>query len=82
MPNIRRNSRAYEILSGRAGGVLKVVREYILYLNRGEPMSKIKKRRHYSGDEKATILRRHLVDKVASSDFCDQYRLSPAMFYR
>ena len=45
-------------------------------------MSKIKKRRRYSGDEKATILRRHLVDKVASSDLCDQYRLSPAMFYR
>ena len=45
-------------------------------------MSKIKKRRRYSGDEKATILRRHLVDKVASLDLCDQYRLSPAMFYR
>ena len=45
-------------------------------------MSKIKKRRHYSGDEKATILRRHLVDKVASPDLYDQYRLSPAMFYR
>ena len=25
MPNIRRNGRAYEILSGRAGGLLKVV---------------------------------------------------------
>ena len=45
-------------------------------------MSKIKKRRCYSGDEKAPILRRHLVDKVAILDLCDQYRLSPAMFYR
>lgn len=45
-------------------------------------MSKVKKRRRYSGDEKVSILRRHLVDRVPVSDLCDEYGLSPAMFYR
>ena len=45
-------------------------------------MSKRKKRQRYSGDEKATILRRHLVEKVPVSDLCDQHGFSPALFYR
>ena len=38
-------------------------------------------RRRFTPDEKATILRRHLVDKVAVSDLCDEYHLQPTIFY-
>ncbi|MGH9140885.1 MAG: transposase [Thermoanaerobaculia bacterium] len=38
-------------------------------------------RRRFTADEKATILRRHLVDKVAVSDLCDEYHLNPNVFY-
>jgi transposase-like protein len=43
-------------------------------------MSK-EKRRQFSADKKAEILRRHLVDKVAVSDLCDEYRIQPSLFY-
>lgn len=45
-------------------------------------MSKKENRRRYSGDDKAAILRRHLVEKVPVSDLCEQNGISPAMFYR
>lgn len=45
-------------------------------------MSKIQKRKHYSGDEKVSILRCHLVEKVPVSDLCEHYHVSPAVFYR
>ena len=38
-------------------------------------------RRSYSVEQKAAILRRHLVDKVAVSDLCDEYKLQPSVFY-
>ena len=38
-------------------------------------------RRRFTPDEKATILRRHLVDKVAVSDLCDEYQIQPNVFY-
>lgn len=41
-----------------------------------------RKRRHFSPDEKATILRRHLADKVSVSDLCDEYSLQPSVFYQ
>ena len=41
-----------------------------------------KKRRAFSGEEKVSILRRHLVDKVQVSDLCDEYGLNPTVFYR
>ena len=40
------------------------------------------KRRKFSAEEKVRILRRHLVEKVALSDLCDEYGLHPTMFYR
>ncbi len=40
-----------------------------------------KQRRHFTPEEKATILRRHLVDKVAVSDLCDEYHIQPTLFY-
>lgn len=41
-----------------------------------------KKRHNYTPDEKVTILKRHLVDKIPVSDICDQYKLQPTVFYR
>ena len=32
-------------------------------------------RRHFTAEEKATILRRHLSEKVPVSDLCDEYRI-------
>src|SRR5688572_26728390 len=45
-----------------------------------EPMTK-KTRRHFSPEQKAAIVRRHLVDKVAVSDLCDEYKIQPSMLY-
>jgi len=39
------------------------------------------KRRNFTADERATILRRHLADKVAVSDLCDEYKIQPSLFY-
>lgn len=38
-------------------------------------------RRQFSPEEKATILRRHLVEKIPVSDLCDEYRIQPTLFY-
>ena len=39
------------------------------------------KRRRYSVEQKATIMRRHLVDKVLVSDLCDEYKIQPSVVY-
>lgn len=45
-------------------------------------MSKKKRaRRSYTPEQKAAILRRHLVDKVPISDLCDEYQLRPSVIY-
>ena len=44
--------------------------------------SEKRRRRHFSADEKVAILKRHLVDKVAVSDLCDELDLQPRVFYR
>lgn len=41
-----------------------------------------KKRKQYTAEEKVAILRKHLVDKVAVSDLCEEYGLQPTVFYR
>jgi len=38
-------------------------------------------RRHFTAQEKANILRRHLADKVPVSDLCDEYGIQPSVFY-
>jgi transposase len=38
-------------------------------------------RRHFSAEQKAAIVRRHLVDKVPVSDLCDEYKIQPSMLY-
>lgn len=45
-------------------------------------MSKRKRRRSFTPDEKAAILRRHLSDKVSVADLCDEYDLQPSVFYQ
>jgi transposase-like protein len=39
-------------------------------------------RKHYSPEEKVAILHKHLVEKVAVSEVCEQHGLSPNVFYR
>ena len=41
-----------------------------------------KKRKQYTAEEKVAILRKHLVEKVAVSDLCEEYNLQPTVFYR
>ena len=41
-----------------------------------------KERKHYTGEEKVSILRRHLLDKVPISDLCEEHGLQPTVFYR
>ena len=38
-------------------------------------------RRVFTPEQKATILRRHLGDKVPVSNLCDEYQLAPSLFY-
>ena len=40
-----------------------------------------RQRRHFSGTEKVAILKRHLLDKVAVSDLCDELDIYPNQFY-
>ena len=39
-------------------------------------------RKHYTAEEKVAILRRHLLDRVAVSDLCEELGLRPTVFYR
>jgi transposase len=41
-----------------------------------------KTRKHYTGDEKVAILRRHLLEKEPISKLCDELGLQPTVFYR
>jgi transposase len=38
-------------------------------------------RRHFGTDQKATILKRYLVDKVPISDLCDEFGIKPNHVY-
>jgi transposase len=44
-------------------------------------MDKQQQRRHFAGTEKVTILKRHLLDKVAVSDLCQEHDIYPNQFY-
>lgn len=39
------------------------------------------KRRHYTPEQKAAIVRRHLGDKVPVSDLCEEHGIQPSVFY-
>ena len=40
------------------------------------------KRRHFSGDQKAAILKQYLVEKTALSDLCDEHGIQPNQVYQ
>lgn len=44
-------------------------------------MSK-KKRRRFSASEKVKAVRRHLIDKVAVSEICDDLKIHPNQYYQ
>jgi transposase-like protein len=41
----------------------------------------MKPRRNIPAQDKATILRRHLLEKVPVSDLCDEHGIHPTLFY-
>ncbi len=41
-----------------------------------------KQRKHYTAEEKVSILRRHLLEHVPVSKLCDELGLQPTVFYR
>src|SRR5512136_3371260 len=41
-----------------------------------------KQRKQYTPEEKVSILKKHLLEKVSVSDLCDQYDLHPTVFHR
>lgn len=41
-----------------------------------------KQRRQFTPEQKASIIREHLLDKVPVSDLCDKHGLQPTVFYR
>ena len=41
-----------------------------------------KQRKHSTPEEKVSILKKHLLEKVSVSDLCDQYDLHPTVFHR
>lgn len=46
-----------------------------------QPNEPDRKRRQFTPEEKATILRRYLADKIPVSDLCDEYHIQPSLFY-
>lgn len=41
-----------------------------------------KSRRKFTAEQKAAILREHLIEKVSVADLCDKHGLQPTVFYR
>ncbi|MGO9269446.1 MAG: transposase [Terriglobia bacterium] len=39
-------------------------------------------RKHHTAEEKVTVFRRHLIEKVPISTLCDEHQLHPTVFYR
>jgi transposase-like protein len=50
-------------------------------MDRAQNGSNSRERRHFSPQQKVTIVKRHLVDGVPISDLCDEYHIQPAQFY-
>ena len=41
-----------------------------------------RQRRHFTDEQKVTVVKRHLVDKVPVSDLCDELNILPTQFYQ
>lgn len=42
---------------------------------------KKRKRRHYTPEQKAALLQRHVLEKVPVSEICNEEKLQPSVFY-
>lgn len=40
-----------------------------------------RQRRQISGQQKVEIVKRHLVDRIAVSELCEEYKIQPTQFY-
>lgn len=45
------------------------------------PKNNPSKRRRFTPEQKAAIVRRHMVDKVPISDLCDEYGIQPSVLH-
>ncbi len=41
-----------------------------------------RERRHFTGQQKVSIVKQHLVDGMAVSDLCDKHQILPTQFYQ
>lgn len=41
-----------------------------------------KKRRHFTAQQKVQAIKKHLIDRVAISDICDELEITTTLFYR
>ncbi len=41
-----------------------------------------KQRKRFTPEQKASIVREHLIDRIPVSDICDKYEVQPTVFYR
>jgi transposase len=41
-----------------------------------------RKRKRFGAEDKVRVLRRHFLDKVPVSELCEEYGISPTVFYR
>ena len=39
-------------------------------------------RKYLTPEQKVSIIREHLIDRVSVSDLCDKHGISPVLFYR
>jgi transposase-like protein len=50
-------------------------------MDRAQNGSSSRERRHFTPQQKLTIVKAHLVDGVPISDLCDRHHIQPAQFY-
>lgn len=50
-------------------------------MDRAQNGSNSRERRHFSPEQKVTIVKSHLVDGVSISDLCDRHHIQPTQFY-
>ena len=46
------------------------------------PSNDKRERRHFTGAQKAAIVKAHLVDGRSVADLCDEHRIQPTQFYQ
>jgi transposase-like protein len=39
-------------------------------------------RRHFSNEQKAALIRRHVIDKIPVSEICEQEKIQPSVYYK